>query len=161
MTEPIYLDHHSATPPLLEVVETFARKSKEYWGSLSSFHFVGQQPMYPLQKAVDNLFDKLGAQEKDELFLMRGEESIWRVFFYTYLQVSKESGKTLFLTAQGQEVVLEKICSQMEELGCSHKALPLNNKGQVTRQALESAITARTALFSISWADGLTGVIHP
>lgn len=161
MSEPIYLDHHSATPPLSEVLETFTRMSKEYWGSISSPHFVGQQPMYPLQKAVDNLFDKLGAQEKDELFLMRGEEAIWRLFFHTYLQVSKESGKTLFLTVQGQEIAQEKLCAQMEELGCSHKALPLNAKGQVTRQTLESAITSRTALFSLSWADGLTGVIHP
>ncbi len=161
MSEPIYLDHHSATPPLPEVLETFSRISKEYWGLISSPHFVGQQPMYPLKKAVDNLFDKLGAEAKDELFLLRAEEAIQRLFFHTYLQISRESGKTLFLTAGGQEVFLVKLCSQMEELGCSQKVLPLNSKGQITRQALEAAITSRTALFSISWADGLTGVIHP
>lgn len=161
MSEPVYLDHHSATPPLPEVLETFSRISKEYWGVISSLHFVGQQPMYPLQKAVDNLFDKLGALPKDELFLLRAEEATQRLFFHTYLQVSRESGKTLFLTAEGQEMSLVKLCSQMEELGCSHKVLPLNAKGQITRQALESAITSRTALVSISWADGLTGVIHP
>ncbi|MES2199134.1 MAG: aminotransferase class V-fold PLP-dependent enzyme [Chlamydiota bacterium] len=161
MNEPVYLDHHSATPPLKEVLETFVRTSKEYWGVISSFHFIGQQPMYPLQKAVNSLFDKLGAKAKDELFLLRGEEAVWRVFFHTYLQVSRETGKTLFLTAQEQEMSWIKLCAQMEELGCSHKALPLNAKGQVTRQALEAAITPRTALFSISWADGLTGVIHP
>lgn len=161
MREPVYLDCHSASPPLPEVLETFNRISKEYWGCISSPHFVGQQPMYPLQKAIDSLFEKIGAQEKDELFLMRSEEAIWRLFFHTYLGVSRESGKTLFLTAQGCEVIHKKVCLQMEELGCSHKTLPLNAKGQVTRQALEEAITPRTALFSLSWADGLTGVIHP
>ncbi len=161
MSEPVYLDHHNATPPLAEVVETFSRMAKEYWGTISSFHFIGQQPMYPLQKSVNSLFDKLGAQAKDELFLLRGEEAIWSLFFHTYLQVSRESGKTLFLTAEGQEMSEIRLCSQMEELGCSHKLIPLNAKGQVTRQALEAAITSRTALFSISWANGLTGVIHP
>lgn len=161
MSEPVYLDHHSATPPLAEVLETFSRMAKEYWGTISSFHFIGQQPMYPLQKAVDNLFDKLGAQAKDEFFLLRGEEATWRLFFHTYLQISRESGKTLFLTAEGQEMSGIRLSSQMEELGCSHKIIPLNEKGQVTRQALEEVITSRTALFSISWANGLTGVIHP
>lgn len=161
MSEPVYLDHHSATPPLPEVLETFSRMSKEYWGVISSPHFVGQQPMYPLLKAVDSLFEKFGANDKDELFLLREKEAVWLLFFHTYLQVSRESGKTLFLTAQGQELYQLKLCSQLEDLGCSHKALSLNNKGQVTRQILEAAITSRTALFSISWADGLTGVIQP
>lgn len=39
--------------------------------------------------------------------------------------------------------------------------LPVNGKGQITPEVLEAAINPRTALVSLSWAQGLTGVLHP
>lgn len=161
MNEPIYLDHHSATPPSSESLNAFVRVSKEYFGAISSWHFVGQQGMYPLQKTVEQLFDQIGAGEKDELCLIQAEEAIRQIFFHTYLYLSRESGKTLFLTSKSQETIQAKLALQLQELGCTHKVVPLNGNGQITSQALETMISSRVALFSTPWADGLTGVIHP
>ncbi len=162
MIDSLYFDNHAATKPFPEVLEKFFRFSKEYWASSTSPHFLGQQQLYPLQKSLESLFRELGAQDQDEVFFTSsGEESLYQVFLTTYFQRAKESGKTLFLITETEELKALAACKRLESLGCSFKVLPVNSKGQVTREVLEAAITPRTALFSISWANGLTGVLQP
>ena len=49
----------------------------------------------------------------------------------------------------------------LEHLGCIGKHIPVNERGIITAKALSEMISPRTALVSIPWADGLTGVIQP
>ncbi len=162
MMDSLYFDNHTASKPFPEVLEKFSRFSKEYWASSASPHFLGQQQIYPLQKSVESVFRELGAEDQDEIFFTSsGEEALYQVFLTAYFQRAKESGKTLFLITETEETKALAVCKQLEALGCSFKILPVNSKGQITRETLESAITPRTALFSLSWANGLTGVLQP
>ncbi len=162
MIDSLYFDSHTITRPFPEVLEKFFRFSKEYWASSASPYFLGQQQIFFLQKSIESLFKELGVQDLDEIFFTSsGEESFFQVFFTTYLQRARESGKTLMLISETEETKAFAACKQLEDLGCSFKEIPVNSKGQVTPEALESAITPRTALFSLSWANGLTGVLHP
>ena len=162
MSEPIYLDNHAASCPFPECIDRFSRSSREYWGAIDSPHFVGQQQVYPLQKSVDSILASLGAEENDEVFFTGGgSEGNYHVFFNTYLKIARQTGKTLFLTSLLEEESTIRSLEQMEELGCAIKMLSTNSKGQITKEILEEAITPRTAIFSLSWANGLTGVIHP
>ncbi len=162
MSEPVYLDNHAAARPFPECIDTFLRSSKEYWGSIDSPHFIGQQQVYPLQKSVESLLSTLGAGESDEIFFTTGgAEGTYHVLFNTYVQIVRQTGKTLFLTTLIEEEATNLSLKRLEELGCAVKMLPLNSKGQVTKEILELAITPRTVIFSLSWANGLTGVIQP
>ena len=162
MIDSLYFDNHTATKPFPEVQEKFFRFSREYWAEPTSLHFLGQQQLYPFQKSVDSFFSELGAQDLDEIFFTSGgEEAVHQILLNTYLQVARESGKTLFLTSQQEEMGKLEILKQLGSVGCSSKQLSCNSKGQITREILEAAITPRTALFSLSWANGLTGVLHP
>jgi cysteine desulfurase len=161
MSEYVYLDHHSATPCLPEVLDLFSRLSKEYFGLSESYHYIGQKGVYSLQKAADQLFNAVGAKDQDRLFCFRLEESLEKIFLYIYMQVARETGKTGIFTLQGAEKAFGKIGSMGEILGCTHKILPLNSSGQLTRQIVEENISSRTALLSLPYADPLTGVIHP
>jgi cysteine desulfurase len=118
--------------------------------------------MYPLQKSVECFFQELGAGDRDDLFFTdSGKDAIDKVFWLAYLHRARESGKTLFLLARTEENAFISACKQLESLGCTYKLLPVNNKGQITPEVLESSINPRTALVSLSWAQGLTGVLHP
>jgi cysteine desulfurase len=162
MIDSLYFDSHTATRPFPEVLEKYIRFSREYWADPTSYHFLGQQQLYPLQKSLDSLFEQLGVLDSDELFFFSGkEEAIYELFLSVYFQVAKESGKTLFLYPEGEESSITLAAKQMQRLGCSVKAIPLNDKGQITKETLESVITPRTALVSLSWANALTGVLHP
>lgn len=159
MVDFVYLDNHTACKPFAEVMEKWKRFSDDYWASASSLHFLGQQQIHPIQKSLDSLFLELGLGPQDELVLTK--EGLSSVLLAVYLQVSRETGKTLFLTAQGQEGGNLKAFDLIEQLGCQKKLLPFNEQGQLTRDTLSSFLTAKTALVSLPWANGLTGVIHP
>jgi cysteine desulfurase len=161
MNEPVYLDSHSATKALPEVLDLFMRSSKEYWGAFSSPHFVGQQQIYPMQKAIGDVSKVLGVSEESIVFNHGGAEGLQQAVMDTYLNVTRETGKTLFLHIETEEVSSVETFKQLESLGCMIKPIPLNEKGQVTREALLSAITPKTAMLSLPWVNGLTGVIQP
>ncbi len=162
MTDSLYFDNQTATRPFPEVLEKFFRFSKEYWACSSSAHFLGQQQIYPLQKSIESLFAQLGMQDQDQLFFTAGgAQSIYQVFLTTYMQRARETGKTLFLVAETEEAKVLSMCKQLEMLGCSFKTLAVNAKGQLLPEVLDAAITPRTALVSLSWANGLTGVLQP
>ncbi len=162
MTFPIYLDHQVATRPFSLSLEKLAIFSKDYWGSMHSPHQRGQQSVSFANKSMQSIYESLGAGEGDYFnFTSSGPEAIHQVLFSTYLDVVRESGKNHFLTTPIEEAPIYSEIKKLEKLGCSGKMLPLNSKGQLTKEALLEALRPRAALVSLSWANGLTGIVHP
>jgi cysteine desulfurase len=162
MTESSYLDNHSATRPFPSVSEQMMHFMKEYWAASSAPHFLGQQSSFPLQKSMEAIYEALGASPQDRCILHgSAAEAVNHVFFSHYFHQARESGKTLFLTSNIEDAPSCLSLKRLEQLGCTAKLLPVNANGQLTKEVLAAAITPRTALFSISWANGLTGVVHP
>ena len=161
MNEPVYLDNHSATKAFPELLDLFMRSSREYWGASSSPHFVGQQQLYPRQKAIADISKVLGVSEESIVFNHGSAEGLQQAAMDTYLNITRETGKTLFLHIETEEASSLETFKQLEALGCMIKSIPLNEKGQVTREALLSVITPKTAMLSLPWVNGLTGVIQP
>jgi cysteine desulfurase len=54
-----------------------------------------------------------------------------------------------------------QMLKRLEELGCYVKIAPLDKDGKVDLAALKELISPRTALITMSIANGLTGVIQP
>ncbi len=162
MSDFFYLDHHTVSRPFPEVMEKLGRLSKEYWASASSSHFLGQQQIYLLEKSLESLTKQLGLlQENGVFWTTTGQDALYEVFWAVYAAYARETGKTLFLISEASEKKFWRVKKQFEELGCSFKTIPVNAKGQISLEALEEAITPKAALVSLSWAEGLTGVLEP
>ncbi|MFV3255113.1 hypothetical protein ACNI5P_28950, partial [Klebsiella pneumoniae] len=76
-----------------------------------------------------------------------------------YFDVTRATGKNHFVTASIDEAPSILATGRLEQLGCVGKMAAVTANGYVTAQAIADAITPRTALVSLSWANGLTGVI--
>ena len=160
--EEIYLDNHSATRPHGTVVDQMASFLKTYWAATSSPHRLGEQSHLPLVTSINKLYDLLGVGDSDLFyFSSSGPEAIAQVFFSTYLSHVKETGRTHFVATDLEEAPVLLSMKRMEKFGCSAKTLPVNSFGQLTKEILEEGLRMRSALLSFSWANGLTGVIHP
>jgi cysteine desulfurase len=70
-------------------------------------------------------------------------------------------GKNQFITAATDEAPAIMSIGRLEQFSCLGKMAPVNPQGQVTAHAIAETLTPRTALVSLSWANGLTGVINP
>ena len=150
MIEKIYLDAHSATRPDPWIIDSFSSNLQEQWRTFSSL------------EALEKLKASLGAA-KESTFVLTGStgETMEQIFLANYIDVVRERGRNHLLTTPLEELPTLQAIKRFEELDCAAKWITLNEQGQVTKEALEEALNPRTALVSLSWANGLTGVVHP
>lgn len=142
------LDQHTVSNPLPSVIDAMLPYLREHWRGAS----LSAQP----------ILDALGAAPRDRFhFFHSSEEAIQSVFLSHYVDSIRETGRNHILTTAIEETPVFSALKRLEELGCHGKVLPVNEQGQLTKSALENALGPRVSLVTISWANGLTGVIHP
>ncbi len=90
-----------------------------------------------------------------------GAEAMHQVLFSIFWEVSRTAGKCHFLISCLEDAATCLMCKRLEELGCVIQVVPVDRTGQIDREALERLINPRTALFSLSYAQELTGVVQP
>ncbi|MBS4163294.1 Cysteine desulfurase IscS [Candidatus Protochlamydia amoebophila] len=159
---PIYLDNSTTSRPSDLSISQMMPYLTDRWGLPSAPHQKGQE-LYPvLKECYKILYAFLGAQEADQFVLTSsGAEAVNQVISSVYRDVTLPSGKNQFLTSNADEAPALMAMARLEPLGCVAKIIESNQYGIVTAEALAEAISPRTALVSLSWANGLTGVVQP
>lgn len=149
MIKSIYLNNHTISRPFRPAIEKM----------ISCF---GADCTEEIDVHAKFLREQFGAEEKDAFFFSSsGEDAISQVFLSTYMDFVRRTGKNHVLTPSMEESAIIDGLQRLEKVDCFHRILPVNSQGQLTREILEEAISPRTALVSLSWANGLTGVVHP
>lgn len=162
MTYRIYLDNNTTTRPSEKAIAKMLPFLTERWGVPSAPHQIGQQLFPPIEEAMRKIYALLGASENDDvLFTSSSAEGINHVILSTYFDVTIPTGKNQFVTSSIDEAPSIVAIGRLEQLNCLEKMVSPNNKGMITAEALSESITPRTALVSINWANGLTGVVNP
>jgi cysteine desulfurase len=158
----VYLDNHSATRPLQASIDASSKFLRTHWGSTTSPHQKGQELFEPLHSYVETLLTSLGAHPSDRFYFFASHaDAIEHLFFSYYLEQIRQSGKNHILTTAIEEAAILMSLKKLEELGCHGKMLPVDSQGRLTPEALNEAIKPRSALLSLAWASGLTGVMQP
>jgi len=101
-------------------------------------------------------------QSDGKVHFIRSEEEGFRTAMHEiYRNEIYPSGKNhvLTLSNEGSSIVCE--LDRYKTMGLHIEELPVNEKGHLDRAVLEAALTPRTSLLCLSWANPLTGVIQP
>ncbi len=107
------------------------------------------------------IYDLIEASEKDRfVFTSSGAEAINQVFWSVFIEVARKSGKCHIIISEMEDAPTMMSAKRCEELGCTIKIAPVVD-GIIDVEALAALINPRTALVSITMANGLTGVIQP
>lgn len=158
----VYLDHHTVTQPDAASIAAWLPFLKEQWGSTTAPHQMGQELFPHLEASLEAIGKCLGAPKKETFYLFSSNaEAIGHLYQTHYFEEIRQSGKNHLLTSTIEDAPIVMSLKRLEELGCVNKTVPVDEQGQVTRDALAEALSPRTSLVSLSWANGLTGVIHP
>lgn len=163
MNRAIYLDNSMTTRPSDTAVGRMLTYYSEKWGTPSAPHQKGQELFPAMQESLISIYELLGANEKDGfVFTSSGAEATNQVILSAYFDTTKPTGKNQFITSHIDEAPqLMAIGRLQQHLGCVGKMVNPDESGMVTADAIAEAITPRTALVSLAWANGLTGVINP
>jgi len=156
----IYLDGHSSTRPCTAAIERMTPYFEEHWGALFAPHRMGQELVAALDARYQMIYDLVGANREDLfVFTSSGAEAVNQVFWSVFLERARKEGKCHIVVSSIEDAPTMQSAKRLEELGCTIKIAPAD--GQIDVNQLAELINPRTALISVTMAQGLTGVIQP
>lgn len=156
----MYLDNNATTmldPNAYELMLPFLQ---EIYGNPNSLHQWGSATHPALREAMDKLYYGLGANDLDDIVITScATESInWTLksVYFDYI-MNKQRDEVIISSVEHPAVTAAT--NFLKELGVKIKELPVNEEGISTPQDLKEAISDKTALVSIMWANNETGMI--
>lgn len=162
MAQGIYLDNNTTTRPSEQAIAKMLPFLTERWGVPSAPHQMGQQLFPAVDEALKGVYALLGAKESDNvIFTSSAAEGVNQIILSTYFDVTVNTGKNQFITSVIDEAPAIMAIGRLEQLSCVGKMAPADKDGRITAEAIVESMTPRTALVSVGWANGLTGVINP
>ena len=155
----VYMDHAGTTPLAPEVLRAMTPYFTELFGNPSSIHAVGQEARYALDEARERVARVLNCRPREVVFTGGGTESdnAAIVGVATALQ---ETGNHIITSSVEHHAVLHT-CQHLESQGFEVTYLPVDSDGIVQPEAVARAITDRTTLVSLMYANNEIGVINP
>jgi cysteine desulfurase len=136
---------------------------EEEWAASFAMHRLGGEQISALEGRLQMLYDLANAkwQEDEFVFTSSGSEAISLVLWSVFLQLSRKTGQCHFITSSMEDAPLMLSLKRLEELGCFVKIAPCDESGRIDLVKLKELMSPRTALVSLSLAQGLTGVLQP
>src|SRR5450755_964790 len=160
MRLPIYMDYHATTPVDPLVFDAMRPYFTEIFGNAASRnHSFGWEAEEAVEKARKQIADLIGATPKEIIFTSGATESD-NLAIKGVAEMYAEKGNHIITPATEHKAVLDT-CKKLEKHGCRVTYLPLKQDGLVDLDQLRDAITDKTILVSIMYANNEIGVIQP
>ena len=156
----IYLDNNATTPCDPRVVDEMVPYFYEKHGNAASrnhpFGWVAEEAVDYAREQIANL---INVDAKEIIFTSGATESD-NLALKGIFEMYKRKGNHIITLKTEHKAVLDA-CKKIEKMGGEVTYLDVDDKGLVDLKALEAAITDKTILISIMWANNETGVIQP
>lgn len=160
MQTPIYLDNHATTPMDPRVLEAMLPYLGSRFGNAASRnHSFGWEAEEATELARQQIASLIGANKKEIVFTSGSTESN-NLAIKGVAEMYAERGNHIITAATEHKAVLDT-CKRLEKHGYKVTYLPLKPDGLVDLDQLREAITDKTILVSIMYANNEIGVIQP
>ena len=157
--EIVYLDHAGTTPTAPRVLEAMIPYFTGLYGNPSSMHTIGQEARYALDGARERVAKVLHCRAGEVVFTGSGTESD-NAAIIGVATALEETGKHIITSTVEHHAVLHT-CQYLENIGFDVTYLPVDPYGMVRPEQVYNAITDRTTLVSVMYANNEIGTINP
>ena len=157
---PIYMDNHATTPVDPRVVETMLPYFSENFGNAASRnHAFGWKAEEGVEHAREQVAKLIGATPKEIIWTSGATESN-NLAIKGVAEMYREKGNHIITEVTEHKAVLDT-CKRLEKYGYEVTYLPVQKDGRVNLDDVRKAITPRTILLSIMYANNEIGVVQP
>lgn len=154
-----YLDNSATTRCSEAVTDMVVKVMRLDYGNPSSKHLKGVEAEKYLKTAREEIAKTLKVSEKEIFFTSGGTESNnWALIGAA--MANRRAGNHLITTAVEHAAVLQPM-AYLEEQGFSVTYLPVDERGCISLEDLEKAITPETILVSMMYVNNEVGTVEP
>ena len=156
---PIYFDNHATTkldPRVLDAMMPYL--TEHYGNSASRNHAYGWVAEEAVEKARKQIANLIGATPKEIVFTSGATESN-NLALKGVFEMYAERGNHIITAATEHKAILDT-CKHLEKKGARVTYLPVMADGLIDLDMLREAITDKTILISIMYANNEIGVIQ-
>jgi cysteine desulfurase len=155
----VYMDHSATTYVKKEVLDVMLPYHSEHFGNPSSVYSLAGDSRKALDAARAQVARALGADTDEIYFTSGGSESDnWAIKGVAF--ANRKKGNHIITSSIEHHAVLHT-CKYLEKEGFTVTYLPVDKFGMVDPADLEKAITEKTILVSIMFANNEIGTIEP
>ena len=159
-TKSIYLDHSATTPVDPRVVDAMLPYFTEKFGNASSLHRWGQAALAALDESRRTVAEILNANPKEIVFTSGGSESD-NLAMRGVAMALRSKGTHIITTPIEHHAILNTAAQLEKEFGFEVTRVPVDRQGGVNPDDVARAITPKTVLISVMYANNEVGTIEP
>ena len=159
----VYLDNNATTKldPLVKMnIQPFL---EELYGNPNSLHQYGIEVRPYLNEAMGHMYDALNAPDADDILITscatESNNAVLKGIFFKYI-LPNPAKNHIIASAVEHPSVLETL-HFLEEHGVDVTFVDVDQYGYISAERIAAAITDKTILISMMWANNETGMIFP
>lgn len=155
----IYFDHSATTPVDSEVAKLMLEYMTDKFGNTSSIHCFGREVAKAVEQARKQVASLIGANANEIFFTGGGTEADnWAI--KGVANANREKGNHIITTTIEHHAILHT-CEYLEKQGFEVTYLPVDEYARVSVEDVKSAITDKTILISVMFANNEVGTLQP
>ncbi|WP_130807397.1 cysteine desulfurase NifS [Senegalia massiliensis] len=153
------MDNAATTPVKKEVLDSMIPYFTGFYGNPSSIYKKGREAKKALDESREKVAKILGANSREIYFTSGGSESDnWAIKGVAF--GNKDKGNHIITTKIEHHAVLHT-CEYLERNGFEITYLDVDEYGMINLEDLKNAITDKTILISVIYANNEVGTIQP
>jgi cysteine desulfurase len=156
----VYMDHGAGMPLDLRVFEVMKPYFMEKYGNPSSSHSFGNSAKAALDTSRENVANLVAAEKSQEVIFTSGGTESNNLAIKGAAYRNKAKGNHIITTAV-EHISVMNICKHLQKEGFEVSYVPVDKQGIVDLKKLEEAITGKTSLISVMYANGEIGTVQP
>lgn len=159
MEREIYMDYAATTFIKPEVLEEMNPYLTQYFGNPSSIYHISRKTKAAVDIARDRIASAINSRGDEIYFTSGGSEADnWAIKGIAF--ANRDKGNHIITSCIEHHAVLHT-CEYLEDQGFEVTYLPVNEQGIIKIDDLKNAITDKTILVSIMFANNEIGTIEP
>ncbi len=155
----IYLDYSATTPISLDVLDSYDKASKEFFGNPNSLHSLGIKSKELISSATKQISELLGTSENEIIYTSGATESNNMALIGIAMAHAKK-GRHI-LVSKLEHPSIYAICEYLKNLGFEIGYIENDQDGLIDFEDLKKKITPETILVSVCAVNSELGIREP
>ncbi len=157
----IYLDYNATTPPA-DFLQTSWQKHLDLWGNPSSVHQVGQSARYLFWSSKQKIAQFINCKPLELIATSGGSEANNMAIKGLVAKYAHQyPNKTEILVSSVEHPSVKAPIELLKKIGMTVRYIPVSPQGTIDKNFYQQALSDKTFLVSVMYANNETGHIFP